>query len=272
MIPVLTADSYRGFSVSLPPSELNGAQPVFVGRLVWPGNSDSSDAVIKLYESNTCGVANEVIGFIANQARGVEQPSQAAIVLLSETNLAGIGVKLKPFVDKSTGLIACWATSLEQSAVPFKYVRQLSTFTAKQTKVFLQSKFCKILSSVDHVTGNNDRHEGNFLYVDDLKYLAIDQGCVGGGIHWHTTWPLASPRNELVELANRELPGSMIAAWASESIFEHNKTQGVWGSIEVLIRANLEGLLDHETAEIILNYMSGRAVANTFATSCGRLI
>lgn len=272
MIPILTADSYRGVSADLSLSGLSSAQPVFIGRLLWPGDRQPTDAVLKLYESATCGIANEIIGYIANQLRSIDQPKRAAVVLLSKENLAGISTSLGPFVDKATELVACWATSLEQNTVPFKYIRQLPTFTPKQTKAFLQSKFCKRLSSVDHATGNNDRHEGNFLYIDDLRYLAIDQGCVGGSVRWHSTWPNPSPRNELLELAHRELQGTTLAEWTGEAILEHSKTQSEWASIVQNIRANLAGLLDDDASVIIVDYMNERVSGNTFTANCGRLI
>lgn len=272
MIPILTSDSYRGFSTNLPSSGLNGVQPVFVGRLIWPGESTAKDAVMKLYEVETCGVANEVIGFVANKMRGVPQPKQAAIVLLSPEILAGISAGLSKFVDKETGLIACWATTLEQNTKPFKFVRRLSTFSEKQIKAFYKSKFCRVLSSVDHVTGNNDRHEGNFLYIDDLNYLAIDQGCVGGGLYWHKTWPDSSPKNTLLESVRSELNKSDSAAWIGEAILDHVKTQEIWPAINEQLGSEIKSLLNDESAETIVEYMLERASGSTFTTSCGRLI
>lgn len=272
MVPILTSDSYRGVSARLPDFCPKGAQPVFIGRLLWPGEADVSDSVIKLYESDTCGIANEIIGYVANDLRGIEQPKRAAIILLSATNLAGMGIHLDPFLDKSTGLVACWATSLEQNTKPFKFIRRLSTFSGKQVKAFYKSKFCKSLSSVDHVTGNNDRHEGNFLYIDDLRYMAIDQGCVGGGLRWHATWPDPAARNELVELTHAELDGSDLAAWVADAILEHDKTQEAWSGINQRIKDNLRGVLDRDSIETIVEYMQGRAVGPTFTSSCRRLI
>lgn len=272
MIPVLTSDSYRGFSTNLPDLDSNGAQPAFVGRLIWPGDLEASDAVIKIYAPQTCGIANEVIGYIANDLRGIPQPKRAAIVLLNESNLEGTEIPVDTFIDKDTRLIACWATTLEQNTKPFKYIRRLSTFTEKQSRAFYQSRFCKELSSIDHVTGNNDRHEGNFLYIDDLKYLAIDQGCVGGGLSWHITWPDRSARNQIVELVHSELQGSPLVTWVAEAILEHEKTQSIWSRIKEEIRLNLTDLLDAESTETIVEYMHDRVLGPNFATSCRRLI
>lgn len=272
MIPVLTSDSYRGLSTNLPDLASNGTQPIFVGRLIWPGNSEASDAFMKIYDPRTCGIANEVIGYIINEIRGIAQPKRAAIVLLDEPTLEGTEISTDNYIDEKTGLIACWATTLEQNTTPFKYIRRLSTFTEKQAKAFYQSRFCKELSSVDHVTGNNDRHEGNFLYIDELKYLAIDQGCVGGGMHWHLTWPDTNAKNELVELTHAELRGSSLVSWVADAILEHEKTQAMWSRVKDILRYNLTDLLDASSTETIVEYMDDRVAGPTFATSCRRLI
>lgn len=272
MISVLTSDSFRGFSTNLSELGLGGAQPVFIGRVLWPGEDQVSDFVIKLYESETCGIANEAIGYISNHLRGVEQPKRAAIILLSPAQLPGVDMSIDLFIDREIGLIPCWATSFEQNTKPFKFVRRLSTFSTKQAKAFYKSKFCKKLSSVDHVTGNNDRHEGNFLYIDDLKYLAIDQGCVGGGLRWHASWPDPSPKNQLIELAHNELQGSDLTAWVAEAILEHSTTQEKWPGINNQIKKSLIGLLDAEAADTIVEYMYDRAEGTTFTTGCNRLI
>jgi len=272
MIPILSADSYRGFSSNLALSGHTGAQPAFIGRLIWPGVEKADDAVFKLYETDTCGIANEVIGYLLNEFNGITQPKSAAIVLLSPERLLGVNVKLDRFIDLSSGMVACWATSFEQNTKPYRFVRRLSSFTERQTKAFYKSAFCKRLSSVDHITGNNDRHEGNFLYVDDLNYFAIDQGCVGGGLRWHTTWPDRGARNELLELARSALTSSELATWIGQALIAHGKSAESWIKNLCEVDLSLQNLLSDDARDTIVEYMNDRAVGATFATSCGRLI
>lgn len=272
MLPILTSDSYRGFSNDMHALGSGGAQPLFVGRLIWPGQKSASDVVIKIYQPETCGIANEVIGFIANKARRIAQPLNAGILLLEPRHLTGVHPLIEQFQDPMTGLVATWVTSLEQNTKPFSYIRRLSTFSPKQAKAFYRSLFCKALASVDHTTGNNDRHEGNFLYIDDLKYLAIDQGCVGGGLNWHVTWPDARARNQLLEITQGELAGSELSSWIAEAILEHERTQAIWAVLKEEIKSNLIGLLDDETSDTIVQYMDERVSGSTYTERCGKLI
>lgn len=272
MIPILSSDSYRGFSTNLLLSSATDAQPAFVGRLIWPDAVQSEDAVFKLYKTDTCGIANELIGYLLNKENRIAQPKLAAIVLLTPENLNGISLDLADYTDSASGMIACWTTSFEQETKPFKFARRLSTFTNRQIKAFYKSQFCKGLSIVDHVTGNNDRHEGNFLYKDDLHYLAIDQGCVGGGLYWHKTWPDRNARNELLALAHLELSTHEWKAWASETLVTHNNSSDQLRDYLQKMKAELASVLDDDAQELIVEYMSDRATDATFATSCGRLI
>lgn len=275
MITILTSDSYRGFSAHL--GELlagasAAAQPIFVGRVVWPDCDEAEDVVVKLYETSSCGVANETIGYMVNALRGVRQPKKCGVLLLSEHELPDLKNDLSDYIDPVTGLAACWITSFEASSRPFRYIRRLSSFSKKQSETFYSSPFCIRLTTVDHVTGNNDRHEGNFLYEDDLKYLAIDQGCVGGGKYWHTSWPEQNIRNELSLLAQGNLNGSRLAAWRAAAIMEYEKAQNDWIGILAEISSILPGLLVSDEIDCIIGYMKERATGPTFATSCERLI
>jgi hypothetical protein len=272
MIPILTSDSYRGFSNDIHDFGPGGTQPLFVGRIIWPGQTHASDVVIKIYRPDTCGIANEVIGYVANKVRRIAQPLNAAILLLEANHLIGVHDSIEKYVDQRSGLIATWVTSLEQNTKPFSYIRRLPTFSAKQAKVFYKSLFCKSLSSVDHVTGNNDRHSGNFLYIDDLKYLAIDQGCVGGGLYWHTTWPDNRAKNQLLEITHTEFSGSELSSWTAEAILEHERTQSIWDNLKAEIECNLKNLLDDETCDTIVKYMDARITGSTYTESCGKLI
>lgn len=274
MISILTADSYRGFSSLLESSVCAnaGAQPIFVGRVLWPGASEPDDAVIKLYESDSCGIANEAIGFAANCMRGVKQPRHGAILLLSPRELPKLDVALTKYIDAGTGIAACWATSLEQNAKPFRFVRRIPTFTASQINAFYKSLFCRLLTSVDHVTGNSDRHEGNFLYLDDLSYLAIDHGCVGGGPRWHSSWPDPSPRNELLALVENTLNSSELSLWKAATILDHERSQASWVVHFKALASELTGILDAGQIETIIEYMAERANGTNYAVGCGRLL
>ena len=272
MIQVLTVDAYSGFLAFMGEGAKAGAQPIFIGRIVWPGDGQPSDAVIKLYKIDTCGIANEAIGFAANRARGVMQPEKGAVLLLTREAMPDLGLDIEDYIDKETGVCACWATSFEQGAEPFKFIRRLSTFSQKQSDAFYKSKFCKLLAGVDYVTGNSDRHEGNFLYKDDLKYLAIDQGCVGGGLTWHKMWPDPNPRNEISILAQENLGSSHLAEWQTGAILEYEIAQQGWSKILDDIAKSLPGLLDADGISSIIDYMTGRATGSEFAVSCGRLI
>lgn len=275
MITILASDSYKGFSAHLESGKANaepGAQPIFIGRVIWPGSTTPTDAVIKLYQINTCGPANEVIGYAANSARAINQPKKSAILLLSKKELPNFGIDLDDFVDRRTGLAVCWITSFEQGATPFKFVRRLSTFSEKKAVAFFKSKFCRILAAVDHVTGNNDRHDGNFLYLDDLNYLAIDQGCVGGGLKWHATWPDKNPRNELFQSAQNALTALDMAGWKADAIMEHERSQSGWSVLLDGLRTGLQGLLEPDAIDMIVEYMADRADGSKFAICCGKLI
>jgi len=275
MIPILAPDSYRGFSAPLGDilaGAEKAAQPIFIGRVLWPEETESEDVVIKLYETNSCGVANETIGYIANAMRGVRQPRRGGILLLSRRELPDFARDLTDFIDPSTGLAACWITSFEQNSQPFRYIRKLSSFSRRQSDAFYKSAFCVRLATVDHVTGNNYRHEGNFLYEDDLKYMAIDQGCVGGGRFWHTSWPDPNPRNELSLLAQNFLTGSQLAKRRADAIMEYEIAQSSWGGVLNQISAALPNLLGNDEIDTIIEYMRNRATGPAFAASCERLI
>ncbi|NHZ33932.1 hypothetical protein [Massilia rubra] len=110
------------------------------------------------------------------------------------------------------------------------------------------------------------------MYEDDLKYLAIDQGCVGGGKYWHTSWPDPHPRNELAILAQSFLNGSQLAAWRAAALMEYGNAQSSWDAILAHVSAMLPGLLDADDIDTIVEYMRGRATGPAFATSCERLI
>lgn len=272
MIPILSSDSYRGFSTNLTLGSEVGAQPIFIGRLIWPNATHAEDAVFKLYKTDTCGIANETIGYFLNHINGIAQPKLAAIVLLSKESLKGIAVDLHEYIDRSSDMVACWVTSFEQGVKPFRFIRRLSTFSDRQIKAFFKSDFCKRLSSVDHISGNNDRHDGNFLYKDDLHYLAIDQGCVGGSLYWHKTWPDCSAKNELLELARAELTTADWGTWASAALAAHSTADEHWRRRHQELVQKLNDILDKESRDSILEYMNERASGTTFAASCGRLI
>jgi hypothetical protein len=151
-------------------------------------------------------------------------------------------------------------------------MRHLSSFSKKQMDAFYTSAFCIRLTTVDHVTGNSDRHEGNFLYEDDLRYMAIDQGCVGGGKYWHTTWPDRNPRNQLALLAQANLQGSRLAGWRAAAMMEYEGAQSSWPGIFTDMAPMLKGLLTQDEIDVIINYMAERSTGPAFATSCERLI
>lgn len=275
MIPILTSDSYRGFSAHLGEflaGAKTAAQPIFIGRVIWPGSQEAEDVVIKLYETHSCGVANEAIGYVINALRGVRQPRRGGVLLLSERELPDLHKNPGEYIDPGTGLAACWISSFEGASRPFRYLRRLSSFSRKQIDAFYSSSFCIRLTTVDHVTGNCDRHEGNFLYEDDLKYLAIDQGCIGGGKHWNTSWPDPNARNELSLLAQANLNGSRLAAWRAAAIMEYEKAQSSWTGILAEVSSALPGLLSADDIDTIIEYMKARATGATFAASCERLI
>lgn len=272
MVPVLANDSYRGLSAEILLGAENSAQPLFIGRVLWPDGSAPEDVVVKLYEASSCGIANEAIGYVVNALLGVRQPRRAAILVLSKHQIPKLNRDLSTYVDPDSGLAVCWITSFEQNSKPFRYLRNLSSFSKKQSDAFYKSTFCLKLAAADHVTGNNDRHEGNFLYEDDLKYFAIDQGCVGGGMYWHTSWPDTNARNELAILAQQFLSGSQLAAWRASAIMEYEKAQGSWEGIFAQVSLALQDLLGADEICSIVEYMRGRASGPAFASSCERLI
>jgi len=274
MIPILGEDSYRGFSAwinEVNPAANEGAQPLFVGRLQWASGATPSDAVIKLYETGTCGVANEMIGFVANHYCGVNQPQKGAALILPADALPPMTIDVSPFVDRDTGLTLCWATSLEQNAKPFRFMRKLSSFSEKQVQAFYKSKFCRTLAGVDHISGNNDRHEGNFLYVDDLNYMALDQGAIGGGGFWHTLWPDDMASNELLRLVQTDLKTSQITSWYAQALTEYHQTREAWERVNAALPSVLHGLLDHGPIATIIDYMRSRSSGTQFEATCGAL-
>lgn len=272
MIPILSTDAFRGPSTLLLDMGGKTAQPVFIGRVIWPGDSVPTDAVVKPYEAGTCGVANEAIGYIANSLLGIAQPERAAILLLTEDSIAGLGFPTEKFIDRDSGLCLSWVTTHEQGTKPFRYIRRTSTFSEKQLKAFYRSRFCRQLASVDHVTGNNDRNEGNFLYFDELHYLAIDQGCVGGGIYWHILSPDSNPKNEIRALAQSECSSSEWAIWVSETLTEHQRTQQTWAMVDSKIGEIVTDLLDADDLQTIVEYMDRRVSGSRLAESLGRLL
>lgn len=271
MLTILSADAYRGFSA---PYEISaqGAQPSFIGRILWPDSVEPEEAFIKLYQTSTCGTANEAIGYAANELRGVKQPRKGAILLLSQRELPELNIATADFVDAESGLTACWATTLEPEAKPFRFIRKLSSFSQKQAIAFYRSTFCHRLAVVDHVTGNNDRHEGNFLYLDDLDYLAIDQGCVGGGLYWHKMFPDNTAKNEIVALAQQNLVDSQLGEWRGRAMMEYQREHTRWSAFLVRLQVELFGLLADDEIESIVTYMEDRANGPNFAKSCERLI
>lgn len=275
MIHFLGNDAYRGFTAPFDTArKATGAGDCasFVGRIAWPGEPIPSAAVIKLYGKETCGTANELIGYFVNALRCVAQPQAAAVLLLTEQQVPPLILNAGEYLDSASGLVACWVTSYEQNATPYSFIRRLPTFTERQRHTFYQSTFCRALASVDCSTGNNDRHEGNYLYVDDLNYLAIDQGCVGGGHYWHRNWPEANPRNEIVQAAKQALTPVQLARWVGRAIIEHeNCAQGVGGGLEG-VRHLLPGLLSAEAIDTIVKYMQERTLGPHFNQVCGSLI
>lgn len=274
MIKILGADSYGGFSAWLEesnPVAKKGAQPIYVGRLRWPNEAESTDAVIKLYETSTCGVANEVIGYVANALCGVSQPSKGAALLLPQDALPSMPSDISPYIDAETGIALCWATSLEQGGKPFKFMRKLSTFSEQQVQAFYKSKFCQTLTGVDHGTGNNDRHEGNFLYIDDFHYKAIDQGAIGGSPFWHTMWPDGMAKNELLTLVHKTLKPSQKAPWHSGALLTYEEIRSSWARISDTLPTTLRGLLEPEQVTTIIEYMARRVADHSFEERCGFL-
>ncbi len=185
--------------------------------------------------------------------------------------LPSFSIDVSPFIDPHTDLAMCWATSFEGNAKPFRFVRQLSTFDEKQLQAFYGSAFCKKLTGVDHVTGNSDRHEGNFMYIDDLKYLAIDQGSVGGGQFWHSMWPEKNSRNELLLLVHEHLKASQIATWQYEALVQFTHTAEIWAAVSMELTGALPGLLSKDEIATILKYMNERVIDTKFANQCGEL-
>jgi hypothetical protein len=272
MVTILPSDSFRGFSAAIDqPGQAIGDTVKFIGRVCWPGDANPTDAYVKVYRPSTCGVANEAIGYAVNTLRSVPQPRRGAVLVLSYAQASTI-VDDATFIDSEEGTALCWATALELDAKPLRYMRTLPSFSEKQLLAFIKSSFTHRLSEVDHVTGNNDRNNGNILYLDDLNYLAIDQGNIGGGLNWHTLWPDAAATNELIRLAHRTLARSDLAAWQSAVILEHQRTALKWPEYIGKIQPALQGLLDEAQAATICEYMLGRASGNGLANSCGALL
>ncbi|WP_232346244.1 hypothetical protein [Cupriavidus sp. USMAA2-4] len=270
----MTSDVYGGFASwieSADTAHAPGAQPIYVGRVTWPGTTEAEDTVIKLYPASSCGVANEVIGYIANAKRGIPQPPRGGIILLPEATLPAFALDVAKYVDKKSGFAVCWATSLVQNAKPFKFYRRLVAFDRTRLNAFLKSNFCHTLTGLDHITGNNDRSDANFMCVDDLKYLAIDQGSIGGSDHWHINWVDDNPKNQLLALARDELAVSQYAAWQAHALSESNTTRDLWPQTNSELQTNLKPLLKADQIATILEYMSGRATITTLAQATGQL-
>ena len=271
---VLSQDSYRGFSApfSTPDGIRAGAQPSFVGRVLWPGQDQPSDVFVKLYEHDSCGVANEVVGYTANRIHSVRQPAAAAILILPKNLLPDLGVDLAAYVRPDTGLALCWVVSFEQAAKPFRYLRRLVTFTPHQLKAFIKSEFARKLAIVDSVTGNCDRHDANILVLDDLQYMAIDQGCVGGSKYWTTTWLDQNPANQLLDLVRTELGSTEFSAWRSRAILAAEAMEPKWREGAPEMRNAVAGLLADDDTDAIVDYILGRSLSTHFATSCRVLL
>lgn len=273
MVSVLQADAYCGFSAWIhdhDAAHVSGAQPVFVARVMWPGSIEPEDAVIKLYPADSCGVANEVIGYTANAARGVAQPSRGGVLLLPRSMLPVFEGDLSVFLDPRENLAVCWVASFVQNAKPFRFLRRLASFNRCQLDAFFKSEFAHVLTSIDHVTGNSDRSDANFLYRDDMTYVAIDQGAIAGGPHWHATWPDDMAPNQLNVMARNAMTASQLSCWFASVLREGNATQAAWPSVTEQLRTNLAGLLDAEHIDTIVNYMSARASNEALAQACGR--
>jgi hypothetical protein len=274
VMTVLSQESYRGFSApfSTPDRIRAGAQPSFVGRVLWPGQDQPSEVFVKLYEHDSCGVANEVVGYVANRIHAIRQPAAAAILILPRNLLPDLGVELAAYVQPDTDLALCWAASFERAAKPFRYLRRLGTFTANQLKAFIKSDFARKLAIVDSVTGNCDRHDANILVLDDLQYMAIDQGCVGGGKYWTTTWLDQNPANQLLDLVRTELGSTEFSSWRSRAILTAEAMGPKWNEGVAELRDAVAGLLSDDDTDAIVNYVLGRSWPTHFATSCRMLL
>ena len=200
------------------------------------------------------------------------QPKYGGILLLSKEALPDFQYDVTPYVDEDSGLAVCWATSLEQNAKPFSYFRRLSSFTERQILAFYESSFSQTLVGVDHVTGNSDRHEGNFLYIDEMRYLAIDQGSVGGGAFWHTMWPDAYAQNKIFDRTKATLSKASFSKWSAKAILEVEATYQVWESLPDTLRPILRNLLNDEQISIIFEYLATRSEPGHFKNKIGKLL
>lgn len=274
MIEILSSDSYHGFAAELAtgvPSNRVPDQIAFIGRVKWDAGSPVQAAVVKVYRHETCGVANELIGYVMNHYRGVAQPRKAAVMLLRPDQLPPMFADSTPFVNPDAAVAVCWLTSFEANARPFSTVRRPSSFSTRESTAFYCSEFCRALASVDTVTGNNDRHDGNFLYVDDLHYLAIDQGCVGGGPRWHLAWPDFNPSNEIVRAIEGELTDARRNQWYSHAILEHEQSAPQFLEGIEALKQLLPGLIGDDEIVVISEYMQKRVPAEVFSKICQRL-
>lgn len=271
MITFLSSDAYRGFSAQLDLGQPH-AQYAFIGRVQWPNCAEAEESVIKLYQHDCCGVANEAIGYASNALLQVAQPRKGAVLILRAEQLPPIYQKQADFIDPSTKLVVCWTTSFEQNSKPFRYIRRLPSFAEKQATAFYKSAFCQRLTMVDQVTGNNDRHEGNFLYRDDLDYLAIDQGCIGGSPYWHRSFPDQCAINQLIRLAQENLQASAWAEWRTKAIIKFETDHPGWESFFRALKPSLAGLLESDQIDTILDYMRDRTDHHDFARACGNLL
>lgn len=274
MISILSADSYGGFAswINGPDEGHNpGGQPIFIGRVTWPGSEEPVDTVIKLYPADSCGVANEVIGYVANAKGGIVQPPRGGVLVLPTSMLPPFAIDTQKYTQQGSGVAVCWATPFIQGAKPFRFYRRLAAFDRSRLTAFLKSKFCHMLTCVDHVTGNNDRTDANFMCLDDFKYIAIDQGSVAGGFYWHINWPEDAPKNQLFELARTELVASHFASWQADTLTQAGISNGIWPETIDLIRTNLEGILAPAEIDTIVDYMHSRATVKTLAQATGHL-
>lgn len=136
-------------------------------------------AYVKAFPTNSKALPNEVLGWLANQARGIPCPARAWLILVPVRKLRQLWPELR-WPGKEHDDYLCWATEEIPRA---RHLLASPDALIWQEVVRLWTKLPQAIA-VNYWLHHVDANAGNLLGLDGGHFAVIDMADILGGAHW----------------------------------------------------------------------------------------
>lgn len=178
IIKVLTSESLIGFNGWLDGKD-GHLNPVFIGEFRHPDGDIT--AYCKLYDENTKGIINEIVGFLAAYALGISQPQHAFITMLPSTRLPGFAATAKSRPEnrwmQGKSNVLCFCTSrLDGHSAAIHLDSAIGFSWNELCEDIARWQEYGAAVALDENIAHADRHANNLLRLAKQRYALIDNG------------------------------------------------------------------------------------------------